>query len=56
MGKEKRGRKPIEENIKKKAIQIYVEQYKIDKLGGQENTKNIILNYIEIKLTEDEKK
>lgn len=49
MQKEKRGRKPIKESLKKIAVQLYVERHKIEKLGGIETTKDILINYIENK-------
>ena len=44
--KETRGRKPIEEKLKKVNLQLYVQQYQVDKLGGMKKTKEKLLNYI----------
>ena len=43
---EKRGRKPVSPEKKKIAVQIYLEQQCIDKLGGIDTTKSKLLNYI----------
>ena len=46
MVKEKRGRKPVAPERKKIAVQIYLEQQSIDKIGGIDITKQKLLNYI----------
>jgi hypothetical protein len=43
---ETRGRKPIEDKLKKVNLQLYVQQYQVDKLGGMKKTKEKLLNYI----------
>jgi hypothetical protein len=43
---EKRGRKPVAPEKKKIAVQIYLEQQCIDKIGGIDTTKLKLLNYI----------
>ena len=43
---EKRGRKPVSPEKKKTAVQIYLEQQCIDKLGGIDTIKLKLLNYI----------
>ena len=43
---EKRGRKPVAPEKKKTAVQIYLEQQCIDKLGGIDTLKLKLLNYI----------
>jgi hypothetical protein len=50
---EKRGRKPVEESLRKIAIQIYLERYKIDKIGGIEKAQEILINHLQTKLNED---
>jgi hypothetical protein len=37
------GRKPIDAKLKKKQLSIYIEQGKIDDIGGEEKTKEVIL-------------
>lgn len=48
--KDKRGRKPVEEKMRKISVQIYLERYKIDELGGIENAQQLILNFLKSKL------
>jgi hypothetical protein len=43
---ENRGRKPIAPELKKINVQLFVQQYQIDKLGGIKKTKLKLLNYI----------
>jgi hypothetical protein len=43
---EKRGRKPVAPEKKKVAVQIYLEQQSIDRIGGIDTTKLKLLNYI----------
>lgn len=47
---EKRGRKRIEESLKKVSVQIYIERHKIDELGGLGKVRNILLTHIENKI------
>jgi hypothetical protein len=44
--KETRGRKPLDPELKKINLQLFVQQYQIDKLGGIKKTKLKLLNYI----------
>ena len=53
---EKRGRKPIEQRLQKIAVQLYLERYKIDNIGGIDKAKEIIINYLESKLNDNDKK
>mgnify|MGYP001205223139 CR=1 FL=1 len=50
---ETRGRKPIEQRLQKIAIQIYLERYKIDNVGGIDKAKEILINHLESKLNND---
>jgi len=50
---ETRGRKPIEQRLQKIAIQIYLERYKIDNVGGIDKAKEILINHLESKLKHD---
>jgi len=43
---EKRGRKPVAPELRKIAIQIYLEKQSIDRIGGIETTKQKLINYI----------
>jgi len=52
---ETRGRKPIEKRLQKIAIQLYLERYKIDNVGGIDKAKEIIINHLESKLNNDGK-
>ena len=49
---ETRGRKPIEQRLQKIAVQLYLERYKIDNIGGIDKAKEILINHIESKLKE----
>lgn len=51
---EKRGRKPLEKAMQKIAIQLYLERYKIDNVGGIEKAKEILINHLS-KLNDDKK-
>ena len=50
---ETRGRKPIEQRLQKIAIQIYLERYKIENVGGIDKAKEILINHLESKLNND---
>ena len=52
---ETRGRKPIANELKKVNLQIYVQQYQVDKLGGMKKTKEKILNFINEKTIRNSK-
>jgi len=52
---EKRGRKPVEESLRKIGIQIYLERYKIDKIGGIEKAQEILINHLQTKLNDNGK-
>jgi hypothetical protein len=52
---ETRGRKPIEQRLQKIAIQIYLERYKIENVGGIDKAKEILINHLESKLNNDGK-
>tara|TARA_R110000868_G_scaffold154729_1_gene380853 strand:+ start:8264 stop:8455 length:192 start_codon:yes stop_codon:yes gene_type:complete len=43
---ETRGRKPIEKSLQKIAIQLYLERYKVDNIGGVEKAKEILINHL----------
>lgn len=43
---ETRGRKPLQDKLKKVHLQLYVQQYQVDKLGGITKTKEKLINYI----------
>jgi hypothetical protein len=43
---ETRGRKPIEQRLQKIAIQLYLERYKIDNIGGIDKAKEILINHL----------
>ena len=50
---EKRGRKPLDESLRKISIQIYLERYKVDKVGGIDKAQEILINHLESKLKHD---
>jgi len=52
---ETRGRKPIAPELKKINIQLFVQQYQIDKLGGIKKTKLKLQNYINEKTIRNSK-
>ena len=52
---ENRGRKPIAPELKKINVQLFVQQYQIDKLGGIKKTKLKLLNYINEKTISNSK-
>lgn len=52
---EKRGRKALDESLRKIAIQIYLERYKIDKIGGIEKAQEILIKHLQTKLNEHDK-
>jgi len=52
---ETRGRKPIEQSLKKIVVQLYLERYKIDNIGGIDKAKEILINHLESKLNNDGK-
>lgn len=49
---ETRGRKPLEANMQKILVRIFLQRYKIDKLGGIDKVQEIIFKHIETKLNE----
>lgn len=54
--KQKRGRKPIPEQDKKKPVIIYFSENEIEKLGGSIQLKKTLQNYSQTKLKQNEKK
>ena len=46
------GRHEIEKRLKKNKVEVYVEQFKIDKLGGKEAAKKFVINAINEKTDE----
>ena len=52
---ETRGRKPIEKAMQKVAIQLYLERYKIENIGGIDKAKEILTNHLS-KLNNDKGK
>ena len=54
--KQKRGRKPIPDNQKKKPVIIYLSDEQIDILGGTKATKNILQDYSLFKIKQNAKK
>lgn len=52
---ETRGRKPLQDKLKKVHLQLYVQQYQVDKLGGITKTKEKLLNYIHEKTIRNSK-
>jgi hypothetical protein len=54
--KNKRGRKPIPNNQKKKPVIIYLSDDQIDLLGGLTATKNILQDYSLFKIKQHAKK
>jgi len=55
MVQETRGRKPVKEHLRKIGVQVFFEQYKIEQLGGLENVKNLLIEYVENKLNNNKK-
>ena len=53
---QKRGRKPIPENQKKKPLIVYLTQNEIDKLGGNFELRKMLENYSQTKIKQHEKK
>jgi hypothetical protein len=53
---QKRGRKPIPENKKKKAVIIYLSDEQVGQLGGRLTASKMLQNYSLTKLKENEKK
>ena len=53
---QKRGRKPIPEQNKKKALVIYLTQNEIEKLGGSFELRKTLENYSQTKIKQHEKK
>jgi hypothetical protein len=54
--KNKRGRKPIPDNQKKKPVIVYLSDEQIDLLGGPSATKNILQDYSLFKIKQNAKK
>jgi hypothetical protein len=52
---ETRGRKPIEANMQKILVRIFLQRYKIEKLGGIDKVQEIIFKHIETKLNDNGK-
>ena len=52
---ETRGRKPIANELKKVNLQLYVQQYQVDKLGGMKKTKEKLLKFINEKTIRNSK-
>lgn len=53
---QKRGRKPIPENKKKKAVIIYLSDEQVGQLGGRLTASKMLQNYSLTKLKQNEKK
>lgn len=53
---QKRGRKPIPDNQKKKPVLIYLSNDQINLLGGPLAAKNILQDYSLFKIKQNEKK
>lgn len=53
---QKRGRKPIPDNQKKKAFIIYLSDEQVEKLGGRLTASKMLQNYSLTKLKQNEKK
>jgi hypothetical protein len=53
---QKRGRKPIPENQKKKPLIVYLTQNEIDKLGGNYELRKMLENYSQTKIKQNAKK
>jgi len=53
---QKRGRKPIPENQKKKPLIVYLTQNEIDKLGGNFELRKMLENYLQTKIKQNAKK
>jgi hypothetical protein len=53
---QKRGRKPIPENQKKKPLIVYLTQNEIDKLGGNFELRKMLENYSQTKIKQNAKK
>jgi hypothetical protein len=53
---QKRGRKPIPEEQKKKPLIVYLTQNEIDKLGGNFELRKMLENYSQTKLKQNAKK
>jgi hypothetical protein len=53
---QKRGRKPIPEQDKKKPLIVYLTQNEIDKLGGNFELRKMLENYSQTKLKQNAKK
>ena len=49
---ETRGRKPLEANMQKMLVRIFLQRYKIEQLGGIDKVQEIIFKHIETKLNE----
>ena len=52
---ETRGRKPLAPELKKVNLQLFVQKYQVDKLGGMKKTKQKLLNYIHEKTIRNSK-
>jgi hypothetical protein len=53
---QKRGRKPIPEEQKKKPLIVYLTQIEIDKLGGNYELRKMLENYSQTKIKQNAKK
>jgi hypothetical protein len=53
---QKRGRKPIPEQDKKKPLIVYLTQNEIDKLGGNFELRKMLENYSQTKIKQNAKK
>jgi uncharacterized protein YlbG (UPF0298 family) len=53
---QKRGRKPIPDNQKKKAVIIYLSDEQVEQLGGRLTASKMLQNYSLNKLKQHEKK
>jgi hypothetical protein len=53
---QKRGRKPIPEEQKKKPLIVYLTQNEIDKLGGNFELRKMLENYSQTKIKQNAKK
>jgi len=50
--KDNRGRKKLDPEMKKIAVQVYITKIDVDRLGGLKQTKNKVLNFLKLKLHE----
>ena len=49
------GRNKIEKHLKKNPLKVHIEQFRIDKLGGEAAAKRFVINAIKEKTDENDK-